>query len=567
MRDLKRNGPLAMPAVLVLLVAIGYLGFVFGYPQAFPGVAQAHPRHYKANVDRARAAGQPKKALRIARHAAGMLTTDPAFATLYGQLLLEAGETDAAVAQFERAVRVDQTPGPDYRRTGKPYYFAQARLEWGKLCRNRDDPLEAVAQFELARPYAAVTGDEFEAYHPDLHAVYAAWGQWARALAFGDPALEALDDLDAAHLRGLAVTCEGLARWDLAGPVAHALAAKDPGDPASEYLLGRAALATDQLGPAQNSLRRAADAGHADAPFFLGQALERAGDPVAACRAYLETPCKSLFRAFAVAKVLLAESAGGIDRQALLDELDHELERPRELPRALGHNRHERFWPLAAAFSRPYFEAGGAFPILILWEDRNPAPTPDLALDLDAAGTVTLTRGARRLQLQWVVNELAFSGFEALPEGASEPPGWRGTPHLWPETDGERMATITSTGHGNRFLEISNAGAPGNAMLVSVPVRLREGTTYLVAGRLQARDTTAWYGWTALDEAEQTTADKVLKSGSGLGWVWVTAYVQPVIHWDVLTVQVGVYEAVGATAYDDLMVLAVREPADSPGGE
>jgi len=304
--------------------------------------------------------------------------------------------------------------------------------------------------------------------------------------------------------------------------------------------------------------------GHPDAPFFLGLALEQAGNKMASMRAFLKTKPESLFRPFALAKVLIFGDEPGHTRQALLEELDREIARPRRFQRPRRYNRYQRFWPIAVDFAPACFESCGAFPILILWEDREPTAgkVPEtLFLQLEENGVCTLKLGKHILQLQWTTNKLTFSGFEALTVGETELPGWRKTPYLWPEPPGKRVAAIASEESGNRFLTITNTVPESHAMLITAPVRVEQRAVYMLAGRVKATDTMAWFVWTALDKQEREAFHGTLKQSPGPDWTWLSAQFRAQANWDSLTVHLGVYKDSGTLAYDDVMLLEVREPA------
>jgi len=550
---------------LAIAAAALYVLFVLGYPRIFPAVEQAHPANYKDNVAAAMASGDVKKAVKIVRQAAEVFPNDPAAFTLWGELLLHENDTDTAVTQFHRAVSITRTPAPEYRLTDRPNYYAPARLALGKLAADAGRPWDALGEFELARPYADLTSPEFKSYQGLLFSAYAQSCQWSRALEFADMSATDLSSFREDDLLALCTVAEGRQQWETLLRIAAELAARNPDAPACAYLAGRARFSSGEYKQAATDLEKAISHGHPDAPFFLGLTLEKMGKGAAALQPFLQTGMESLFRPFALARALMAQGdLPGEQRKLLFDELDREMARPREIQAPSVYDTHQRFHLIAVDWQEPRPGAGGPSPIVCLWQERQTAvsmPPMELLVQVENSGACALKRNDLILQLQWPINTLPFFGFEQAPVGDVELPGLRKTAPLWPDKPGSRSMSVVVEKGDNHVLRISNDNAEACAMLTSVPVPVRHpGVGFVLAARATASDATAHLTCSVLDDAERSAFDASMKLPAGSDWTWLAAYLRAPRIWHVMTVELGIYGEAGTVAYDDLMLLEIKEP-------
>jgi hypothetical protein len=554
----------ALPWALVGIAAALFLLVVYGYPRLFPRIDAAHPEHFEKNVAAAMAAGDMDRALRIARraatarytHASGRAKFDKSLAhTVYARVLLESGEEAAARAQLAEAVGVRREQIPPYRETRKPYYFAPARLTLGTLEFEQGRPVDAVAHFELARAYAAPASPEYQAFHPALYRAYAELGLWARALEFAEPTDADLDALDRGELLKIARVCEGARNWALAERVAARLAA-DRGE--ADYLRGRVALAEEAYRASAAHLERAVAMGHARAAFFLGMALQELGEPAGAIEAYLQTPAGELYRPFALAKAAtLLQDAG--DATEVLERLDEEIAGLRRLRPPVVFDRYPRVTPVAVMTSADDVAAGGRFPMLVVWNGAGAAdPGAGLRVSNMAAddALVVATGSGSVLELQWVENLVYWQAVERLDRWEGTVPGWLDTARDWFELRPDAATRIATDDSGNAYLGITKL-----TWFYSVPVPVRDDVSYLLAGRVKCEPGKGSIGWQGLGDNERVLFEANLDGPVAGDWTWQAGYMRSQLHWESLRVQLNVAPRAGTVAFDDLMLVALAEPA------
>lgn len=573
----ERTGYL-FPAIGVGVSAAFLLLFVYGYPRLFPLIEVSAPENFERAVANAIAAGNIPKAIKIARRATEVDRFDPEgyhirpdamVFTVYGRVLLAAGKQDEALAELHKAVNLRRRNVNPYDETRKPFYFASARLTLGKYLLEQGQIVDAAENFELARPYASLDDPEYGDYRAALYQTYAKLGLWARALESGEPSDEELDALDAPSLVRLAHVCEGARNWPLASRVAEHLAAHDDLAAEAYYLNGRVALAQGQYEASAQHLEQAVANGRTDAAFFLGVALEKNGMPARATQAFLRAPSGDIYRPFALAKArkLLASlpenerASLGVTEQELLDGLDTEISRLRELRRPVQHDKYVRFVPVAFQPSEVYMKAGGRFPVLILWEDRRASandPARITILDSDVDDNLLLLRGTDGLlQLQWVENLVNWQSIERLEPGSGAIPGWIDTARDWFELRPDHVAQIEKDDAGDSFLSITRL-----TWYFSVPVPVKDVDGYLLLGRVKGKPGKGSIGWQALDAEERVANEDNVKSPEcSDAWTWQAAYARSQFQWEAIRVLLNVAPQAGTISFDDVTLMGVKEPA------
>ncbi|MCX5771607.1 MAG: tetratricopeptide repeat protein [Candidatus Hydrogenedentes bacterium] len=535
---------------------------MYGYPRLFPLIEGSHADHFEENVADAMAEGNVRKAARIARWATQARPLDPMAYTVYGRVLLECDRADEALEQLTKAVGVRMEPAPSYRGTRKAFYFAAARLTLGKYYLEQGKLPDAVANFELARAYAVPADVEYGDYHAALYEAYAKKRLWARALEFRQPTDEELDALDGQDLVLLARVCEGEKDWALAERVAERLIAHDVVE--GRYLLGRVELAGEQYGEAAADLEQAASGGRVHAAFFLGLALEHKGEPEQAVHAYARMPSGDLYRPFALARAATllqnegSETTAAPARDEFLSQLDSEIAALRQTKQPVPQDVYHRLTLVAFTASPLYFESGARFPICILWRDKKPSTDAEPIASLlvsDGGNSITLRRNAETvLQLEWVENRVNWQSISLAATDVGEAPGWIDTARDWFGLRPDYAAQIEHEAQ-NYYLSINRM-----TWFYSVPVPVRHGISYLVAGRLKGPQNKAGLHWQALDDEEHVLAENTVYGDMPGAWDRSASYFRSQLDWDFARVELCVAPQAGPVAFDDVMLVEVTEP-------
>ena len=552
----------AVPLVVTGVAVAGFLLFVYGYSRVFPSIEASHPNNYAANVGKALEAGDVARAVKIARHAANWNTLDPMAYTVYARALLRAGDKTAALTQLEHAIRLRKEPPPSYQTTRKPFYFVPARMVRGSLDAEQGETVAALQEFELARTFVDMKESQFAPFQATVRDVYAAHGMWGRVFELGTSVGEEWRELDDRGLLRFAMVCEGLEEWDLVIEAAHALLARETAHAYARYLIGRSALANDNTAEAVEALRQAVNDGHPDAPFFLGQALIRAGDSDGARAALLETPSESLYRPFALARAV--ELSAAQDAAPLVRELDTLITRHLPLRDPDSFSGYGRFLLRSADVGAAYLEAGAKFPLLLSWVERNEEVSDDTPAQFreDGEGALVVRKGRRLLQLKWVRNEVCWSGVENLPTGETVIPGWTDTAKDWYGLRDGPASRVAEDPDGNRYLEVTNDDIHKMAWLVGVPEQVQPRRSYLLAGRVRAPETKGCLGWQCLDRQEKVALEeRVLDQSTALDWTWQAGWLEENPRHDTLIVELGVIRHEGTVCFDDILLVALEEPS------
>jgi len=564
--------PMAAAAIALAFLLL----FVYGYPYLLPLIEIAAPENFERAVANAMTNGNVPEALKIARRAAEDYYLDSngyrikpgsmAF-TVYGRVLLAAGRQDEALAELDKAVNLRRRNVNPYDETRKPFYFAPARLTLGKYFLEQGQIVDAVENFELARPYASLGDPEYDDYRASLYQAYARLDLWARALEFGEPSDQELDTLDTPSLVRVGRVCEGARNWTLMGRVAERLGKREETAGETPYLLGRAALAQGQYEASARLLEQAVVSGRTGSAFFLGEALEKNGASAQAIQAFLRSPSGDIYRPFALAKAwkLLTglpeteRTSVPTTEQELLNQLDLEIARLRELRQPVQHDKYVRLVPVAFQPSEVYSEAGGRFPLLVLWEDRRGSandPARMAFADSDTDDNLLLRRTDGLLQLQWVENLVNWESIDHLEPGSSAVPGWIDTARDWFDLRSDRVVHIEKDTAGDAFLNITKL-----TWYFSVPVPVKDVDGYLLLGRVKGQQGKGSIGWQALDAEERVADEDNVKSPEcSDAWTWQTAYARSQFQWEAIRVLLNVAPQAGTISFDDVMFMGVKEP-------
>ena len=570
--EFSRWAPLAIVGVCATL----FLAGVYGYSLLFPSIEASRVTHFQRNVAEAMAAGNLDKALKIAHRATQVYQPswlsgkyqDPLPFAVYGSLLLQAGREDEALEQLEKALSIRTDPLPPFQDTRKPYYFAPARMTLGKYFLSRDQPVEAIEDFELARAYSSSqdkpTGEENAAFYQ----AYATLGLWGRALEYGEPSDAELGGLTPQDINCIARICEGKQNWVLAGRLAEHLIGREELAAEGHYLRGRSNLARGQYKESLADLAPAAADSHACASFFLGTALEKNGQVKEAIQAYLAVPSADPYRPFALAKasLLIANLPNDENNEAthghasFLGELDQSLADMQLLTRPVPFDTYFRFKPIAVTTQEGSASLGAHFPVLILWEDMKAPPSDPGPVSYVKTGkgdsVLLMRRGNLLLQLQWVDNLVNWAVIDRLPAGPGPIPGWIDTARDWFKLRPNYAMEVQKEENGNARLAITRL-----TWFYSVPVPTKPEAGYLVLGRMAGMQGKGSLGWQALETHERVVAEQLLPGDIAPNeWTWQMGYAKSQLVWDSIRIQFNVMPHAGTISFDDVMLLEIEEP-------
>lgn len=517
-----------------------------------------HTDHYERNVAKALEDGDLEKALHIARRATEVELYEPMPFTVYARLLLQQGDTEAALAALETAFgTVERPPAPRVRFTGARYYFAPARLTLGQYHAGRGEWDQALHQFELARAYADLTDAEFAAFHPVLYEAYATRGRWARALEFGAPeATELTQQLPYNRIK-LARAFAGRGDWDQV--IACVNAAEVTGELRAEarYWQGRALAAQGQTAEAIPLLEEAAGT-FPPARFHLGLALEAAGRPSEAIVAWLQVPVERPEYPVALGRAWLRmQETGDAATQDVLESLREALRQMETLPeasQAAGNAPALR----AFAVSPDAAAEDGAFPALFLWgggEDEPSSITGVARIDAPGEHQLRLLGTTCVLQLRNVTNRAPWASIERAYPTDRVVPGWIDTARDWFDLRATSSARVADDGGENLALLVEPV-----AWILSAPAQLPVDRPCLLAGRLRDPEGHGRVGWQSLDAESAVLRGGALASCETLvDWTLRAAVIPPEPGGAVVRVILE-NTAPGSVYFDDLLLLELSPP-------
>lgn len=546
--------PLAIVAVISVVFA-GFMAYCLW-------LETLHTDHYKRNVAKALDEGDLDKALRIAKRATEVALYDPMPKTVYGQLLLQAGDADGALAQLDQALgTIEKPPAPRRVSTGAPYYFAPARLTLGRYCAEQGDWLQALVHFELARAYADITAEEYAGFHPILYRAYFRRGRWARALEFGDPAAGELDGFPDAVLVEIARAYAGRADWDGVLAMSALLRARGHGSPDALLLDGRAQLMLGDAPAAAKTLEAIPEPDQAKAGYILGRALAQSGRPEAALAAYWRTPEADPYRlpALAHALALLPVAGSEVTAVAIHDAIERALERFNAVDGDEANSEAAPWTPKSWLVAPQDWARGGRFPVVVRWT------TPEGAGDTVTGATIIeegetqvlihLDGTGDYVQLRWLENGVSWESVERGYPMDRAIPGWIDAARDWYELR-TGPGAVRVAENEETYLDVR-----GLSWVFSVPVPGHAGEGYLVAGRVKMPVGQARFGWQVVDGEEHVIQNEALVDMETLSdWTWRVGYQADVGPDSVLRVVVDTVRTDSVAMLDDVMVLGLKPP-------
>ena len=278
-----------------------------------------------------------------------------------------------------------------------------------------------------------------------------------------------------------------------------------------------------------------------------------------------------MYRPFALARALTLlaslpedeQTLAAVTRQELLSQLDREIAGMHLLPQPVLYAEDSPLTLVSVMISDVHFGSGGRSPLLALWEDRD-APSLDptgasFSSSNSEDSVLLLKRTNSVLQLQWVENLVYWDSVERLRTGVAAVPGWTDTARDWFGLRSNRATRIEKDIDGNSFLSI---GKP--TWTYSVPIRVRDGVGYLLAGSLKGSQSKGSLSWQFMNDVEDVLFnDTIFDDESSDTWTRRAGYIRPQLHWDILRVQLNVMRHAGTVAFDDIMLLEINEPDPS----
>jgi hypothetical protein len=483
------------PMAFMGCVAVGFLLFMIACVQ----LEKAHPNHYQRNIALALEKGDRTQALEIARRATLARWNEPMPYTVYARLLLENGDSEAALAELAKSVDAAEKPRALRRRnTGLYYYFAPARLTWGQYFANQGAQDRAIQQFELARAYADLREPAYAEFHEVLYATYAARGRWGRALDFGRPDAPELAACPTPSLAALAEAASARSDQSLAEIATAALQARSA-----------SALASAEF-----------------------PALLRA-------RAWLE--------------------ANTPEKTALLEDFRAAIAAMEPVPADTSTDT-DTLRPLAWSVDRSRLAMHAAVPALVLWGrgSLDLSGLSGLAFPKGPEeGTVLLQGTELVLQLHWGDNLVNWASVEQAQATDTVLPGWIDTARDWFDLREGPSAPIYQADANARALNLERL-----AWYFSVPARVAEGTGYLVAGRVMNPDGGGRLSWQLINAGNQVVQSGTLHDGThAADWSPVSAYLRTADESrHALRVAVELLRPIGHAAFDDLLLLELEAP-------
>jgi len=525
----------------IAIMAAGIAGFlVFLYGCLWLATYDTGEEYIEKNVKDALAADDLDKALQIAYNATQEPRPAPVAFAVYGSLLIDGGLEEEGVAEIEKGLAIRRNWVAPYQPTMRAFYSAPARLALGEYYLSMGRATEAAAQFELARVHDEPTLPKYSEYHASCYAAYASLGLWSRALEFADLTDAELDAMEAADLQ--AIAAEAAARDD--GALAMRAAERNAAGGDGPYMKGRAYYEQGDYAAALQPLEIAAAAQIPHAAYFLGMAQAKSGNNAQAVSTLLSTARDDPYRAFA-----LAEAANTSDTpEAPGDEITAIVDALAQSPAPVQPEQKGRYTLLAA---RGDSNGRRHFPVLVLWQDREPDSAPvesspdELLLD---AGK------GRVLQLQWVENLTNWECIARVPEGVPILPGWIDTARDWFDAREDYAGRVRTDADGSGpSFELYK-----RAWFYSMPIPVEPGAGYWLSGKLQG---SAWMGWQALDKDEEHAFEgDVATAAHPIAWSDASAYARAGENWDTLRIQIDHMQDEGTSSVRDVVLARLKEP-------
>lgn len=530
-----------------LAAGIGLLAHVL--PAQLPLIERADPYNCEAAVTAALDKGREDLAMRIAERAAHRIRY---YVDVYGLLaMLQAERGDLAQARqtLDEAFAIRTTP-VTYHWTVLPYYHAKARLLAATL--PETPAIEAIAHAELARVDTVRFPRAAAKLHKRLYGWYAETGQWTRALTFGRPSAADLAAADPRRVVELLRCAEGLGMWDLVEAVAAAQRDRSDGDlvAATQYALGRVAAERADLEEAAARFAAAEEAGHPDAAYHLGCALDALGRPVEAHRAWRRTAADSPWRPIALALAFDRMGPDHARQREIGAELDRWFSDPLTLtptPRPISFS--DAGVHLDALLLTRF--ASGPFPVLARWEITEDAPSGTDAQY--GRATARVRRDRRILAVQWVCNEVLDG--EAMAASVVSAP------------ERERVAGVhrlIAEENSAPYLRVERNGETDEPRIlrVGLPVYLTARGFWVACGRHRVADGAVRFGWEFLDDDLRgaVTHDNTPPDPKSADWTWAGWQASPQNEWRAVRLLFGLEQGTGPADFDRLGVFRLDPP-------
>ncbi len=559
-----------VPICATAIATLAFLAFVYGYPHVFPLIERYNPEQFERHILARIAADDMDGALRVAENAVKWNRFSPLAFAWYGELLYGCGRDGEAFDILNQglALRI----GEDYWETHDPFYAPKARLQRGLFWKD-GYPFEMACDFELARPFMKEQIKTFDEYRSDLYSAYSQLDWWARALEFGAPSSEALEQAKPDELKLLARIAVGRGQWDFVGQTTAALLEQRPNDAEAEAWSGIATLNQGREGAGLAALKTAASHGSPEAAWTLGVALARAGDRPGAASALMTIPALSIYRPLALALVirLLDEVQPPFDaalaarRPELAAELEALLAQPGALNPQPDDDPYRRFVLSKADPDSAYLWAGGPFPLVATWQDKRPraADAPETQLvNYGGDRSVTCRWKERVIALHWVENRVSWPVADKIQGGETRLPGWTDVAREWWGIRTNSAVVLNRDRGGMLQADIVNDDLNKAALLYSGPIEVNYDVQYLLAGLMRAPTSHGTLSWVAENRHEEPLAEGAAFLGAQTpDWTWGATVVRPRVHWDRLTIHAGVSRHVGMASFRAILLTEIPEPS------
>lgn len=559
-------------AAVVCLAALGGVAWQWRITAAL--IEEA--KDAEAAVTRRLEEGNTRRALHIARYAVEKSPLDPAARRLYAHTLLENGQEQRALRQYERLFALRERPNPGYRDgvddpslrtspTSRPFFYAPARLDLARRSLARNEVYDALRHVELARAYGQPMGESLPAF---LYGLYAGLNRWERAFDFIAPEKFTPDNLPPEALDTLARTAAANGWWPLCLTAAEAWTSHQEDSRDAQYWLGRARLALGDIHGAAGPLERAYRLGSADAAYFIGFLREIWGRMDEAIDYYSLTPNTNVYRPFALSRAItIIEATGQTESRAaqwasLNADLRVWLGQPLPLAPTMSITEGKAH-PTGFILGDTDNNAAGPVQLLTRWTYVNGAPNPEGAGApplSDFAAEWKLVRDNTVIDLRWVDNLVPFGRLASVPPELDQPPGW---PPLYRQVRPDGHGAIIGLAPGENGAEyVFSSPSPEHVLSQgSIWLPLGQHTHFLLAVRCKSDGARLNAGWLWYDESERLVDQhNVLNQQAPREWVWAlefkqrppaAAYVQPVL---------GIYQDAGRARYTDVAIFPLTPP-------
>ncbi|MBI4558005.1 MAG: tetratricopeptide repeat protein [Candidatus Hydrogenedentes bacterium] len=561
-------------------------------------------RDYSRKVPQYLDAGKIDRAVTIARLASEREPAVPAARHWYARALMRAGKREQALEEYTRlfsmrSVSVANPTGdifeaaPATSPTQRPFFYPEARCDLGKFWLEQDDPWGAVDQFELARAFGEEPSPECVA---SLKDAYARAGLWDSLFAVAAPTSEEIRGLSGSALEALARRAIFDEDWALCRAAGEILGQQEDLRVVGQLFEGIARFASGDFDAAFESLTEATRLGSPDASFFLGLTCEARGIP--AENHFLATPSTSLYRPFAVAKVIkllrdrlalpgpaetpvsIAEPAGaeppvGDQNSALRarlkgleQELHHIATRATTIPKPT-RSTSTGLRPAGIEIPPDCYDFSGPFRVLVKWYGdyfAGGAEPTIFKLDTRKIKAMRLAFGNTVLELRWVENLAPFGDFQSFRDDSPVFPGW---PALYRKQHSGELREGMAAGavSEEHYLRLVSRDPNGIARCSSVCVPVQFRQNYLLAVRCQSESAKLFAGWTWYDgEDRAVLTHNVVNQRTVSQWSWHTEYLEQPENAAYVQANLGIYQDQGAALFGAVLIIPLDPPAvEVPG--